>query len=82
MDENVLLRSKRGAFNEARNVAIYLSRVLRGDGLDELCKEFQMKRCSSASSAIERMKDEIRKDSRLRKRVDRLREELLNKGQT
>jgi hypothetical protein len=77
VDENVLLRSKRGTFNEARNVAIYLSRVLRGDRLDELCKEFQMKRCSSASS----MKNEIAKDSRLRKSVDRLREELLNKSQ-
>jgi len=41
-----------------------------------------MKRCSSASSAIERMKDETRKDSRLRKPVDSLREELLNKSQT
>ena len=82
VDENVLLKSKRGTFNEARNVAIYLSRVLRGDGLDALCKEFQMRRCSSASSAIERMRNEIAKDSQLRERVDKRREELFNKSQT
>jgi hypothetical protein len=35
----------------------------------------------SKQCAIERMKNEIAKDSRLRKSVDRLREELLNKSQ-
>ena len=44
VDEEDLLKSKRGTFNEPRNVAIYLTRRLRGDGLGEICKEFQMKR--------------------------------------
>jgi len=34
--ENNLLKSKRGTFNEPRNVTIYLARRLRGDGLDEI----------------------------------------------
>ncbi len=76
-----LLKSKRGVFNEPRNVAIYLARRLRGDELGEICKEFHMKRYSSASSAIERTKAQISKDRRLRKRVEKLRL-ILIKSQT
>ena len=81
VDEEDLLISKRGRFNEPRNVAIYLTRQLRGDGLGEICKEFQMKRYSSASSAIERVKTQISKDRRLRKRIEKLRL-ILTKSQT
>jgi putative transposase len=81
VDEEDLLKSKRGTFNEPRNVAVYLTRQLRGDGLGEICKEFQMKRYSSASSAIERVKTLISKDGRLRKRVEELRL-ILTKSQT
>ena len=76
-----LLSSKRGTFNEARNVAIYLTRRLRGDKLGEICKEFHMKRYSSASSVIERIKTQISKDKRLRKRVEKLKL-ILIKSQT
>jgi len=81
VDEEDLLISKRGKFNEPRNIAIYLTRQLRGDGLGEICKEFQMKRYSTASSAIERVKSQISKDRRLRKRVEELRL-ILTKSQT
>ena len=40
VDEEDLLRSKRGIFNEPRNVAIYLTRRLRGDGLGENIGDF------------------------------------------
>ena len=62
-------------------LVIYLTRRLRGDGLGEICREFQMKRYSSASSAIERVRTQISKDRRLRKRVDKLRLMLI-KSQT
>ena len=76
-----LLSSKRGTFNEARNVAIYLTRRLRGDKLGVICKEFHMKRYSSASSAIERLKVQISKDKKIMKRVEKLRL-MLVKSQT
>ena len=81
VEEEDLLSSKRGTFNEARNVAIYLTRRLRGDKLGEICEEFHMKRYSSASSAIERVKVQISKDERLRKRIEKLRL-MLVKSQT
>lgn len=71
-----LLVSKRGVFNEPRNVAIYLTRRLRYNGLDEICKRFHMSRYSSASSAIERMKNELSKNREMRKRVEKIRLQL------
>jgi len=81
VDEEDLHKSKRGTINEPRNVAVYLTRRLRGDGLGEICKEFHMKRYSTASSAMERVKTQISKDGQLRKRVEELRL-ILTKSQT
>lgn len=69
VSEGALLTSKRGTFNEPRNIALYLTRRLRGDGLSELCKEFQMKRYSSASSMIEGLRTQMSRDKQLRKRL-------------
>jgi putative transposase len=80
VNEEDLLRSQRGLFNEPRNVAIYLTRR-RGEGLDEICREFGMKRYSSASSVIERVRVRITKDRQFKKRVDQL-GLLLTKSQT
>jgi len=79
--EEDLLKSRRGTSNEPRNVAIYLTRRLRGDGLNEICREFYMKRYSSASSAIERVRVQISKDRQFKKRVEKL-ELMLIKSQT
>lgn len=73
VSEEDLHKSKRGVFNEPRNVAIYLTRRLRGDGLDQICREFHMKRYSSASSAIERVRVQVLKDRQLKKRIEKLR---------
>ena len=81
VDEEVLLKSKRGTFNEPRNVAIYLCRRLRADRLDEICQEFGMKRYSTASSVLERVKVHQSRDRRFRKRVEELRL-ILTKSQT
>jgi len=72
IDQAELLRSRRGDFNEPRNVAIYLTRRLRGDSLKEIGEQFQMDKYSSVSSGIERMKALIAKDQRLRSRVEKL----------
>ena len=72
MDEADLLRSRRGVFNEPRNVAIYLTRRLRGDSLSEIGDQYQMNTYSSVSSVIERVKALISEDSRLKDRVGNL----------
>ena len=61
--------SIRGQLNEPRNVAMYLMRYLRGDTLSAICKEFGLKKDSSAGSIIGRVKKQIIKDKQLRNKV-------------
>jgi putative transposase len=77
VEQEDLVRIRRGAFNEPRHLAIYLTRQLRRDSLTEICREFHMSRHSSASSAIERVKAQISKDRGLRERVDSIRSMLI-----
>ena len=72
INDDELLVSKRGVFNEPRNVAIYLTRRLRGDSLKQIGEQFGIRKYSSVSSAIERLKLVIAEDHKLRKRVDRI----------
>ena len=67
-----LLVSRRGSLNEARNVAIYLTRRLRRDRLKEIGEAFQAKTYSSVSSVVERLKAALAAERRLRQRVERL----------
>lgn len=67
-----LYRSRRGQFNEPRNVAIFLTRKLRPDSLKEIGRQFHMEKYSSISSIIERMKKQMLEDRNLKKRVDRV----------
>jgi chromosomal replication initiation ATPase DnaA len=60
-------------FNE---LAIYLMRGLRGRRLKEVCREFGIKKYSSVSSIIERMKSEISRDRNLRERVEKVEAKL------
>ena len=53
--------SRRGLFNEPRNVAIYLSRKYSGKKLLEIGKEFNFNSYSSASSIVEKMRKLILK---------------------
>jgi putative transposase len=69
-----LRTSKRGQLNEARNVAMYLMRHLRGEILSVICKEFGLKKDSSAGSIIDRVKKQIKKDKQLRNKVTEIKE--------
>jgi len=62
VDEGVLHKSKRGTWNEPRNAEIYLFRKLRGEGLDELCGEFDLKRYRSARSVVGKVKVRLTKE--------------------
>ena len=67
-----LLRSRRGYFNEPRNVAIYLTRRLRGDTLKVVGEVFGINKNSTVSSSIDRVKYEMRRDKGIRLRVEKL----------
>lgn len=69
IDGSELFKSQRGILNEPKNVAIYLMRRLRRDRLKQIGEQFQMERYSSVSSAIERMKQELKKDRKLNERI-------------
>ena len=70
--EDDMLQSKRGCFNEPRNVAIYLTRRLRNDTLKQIGEQFGIKKYSSVSSVIERTKSLISEDRKLKKKVENL----------
>jgi putative transposase len=67
-----LLSSRRGVFNEPRNMAIYLTRQLRGDTLKQIGFDFKIIKYSSVSSSIERTKKWIATDKKLRAKVNKL----------
>jgi len=82
IDEKELQKSKRNIINLPRNIAIYLSRNLRRDPLDRIGLEFSLYRYSSVSSVLNRTKDLIGKDNKLKKIVDEIKEKIINKGQS
>jgi len=65
-----LQTSIRGQLNEPRNVAMYLMRHLRGETLSIICKEFGLKKDSSAGSIVDRVKKQILKDKQFRNKVE------------
>jgi REP element-mobilizing transposase RayT len=66
----------RGVTNEARNAAIYLTRLLRRDTLKEIGKEFKIYNYSSVSSIIEKMKAGLVSNKKLKKQVENIRKDL------
>lgn len=73
-------KSKRGAFNEPRDVALFLMRRMRGESLKQIGGRFGIGNYSSVSSAIERLKVKMEINQKLKKRAGNLLEKL-NKGQ-
>ena len=74
--EEGLLASRRGRANKGCNVAIYLLR-LRGSKLKKIGTEFGISSYSTVRTIIERARNEIPKNRRLRKRIEQLRSELV-----
>ncbi len=67
-----ILKMRRGKMNEARNVAIYLTRILRRDTLKEIGGQFGIDNDSTVSSVMERMKKKLAGDRELSLRLDQL----------
>jgi len=74
--EEELLYSRRGALNEARNMAIYLTRHMRGSNLTEIGKEFNVGSYSTVSTIIDRTKNNIAKDGKLKRMMEQLKNDL------
>jgi putative transposase len=59
IEEEDLLKSRRGLENEARDLAIYMSRIMRGELLETIGQEFNLNNYSSVSTAIERIRKKL-----------------------
>jgi len=55
--------------------------MIRSEGLRDICKDYNLKKYSSASSVVENVKKKLLKDRKFRKRVTGLSQQL-NKSQT
>ena len=76
VDEKSLLSSKRGAFNEPRNMAVYLTRCLKGERLEKIAVEFGMNGYSTVSSVLQRMNALVTQDRPMKRRLEQLRTNL------
>jgi hypothetical protein len=75
-----ILASKRGHFNEPRNVAIYLIRCIRNDTLKDVGKALGIDKNSTAGRVVERVKREMEKNKDIGKREENLKD-ILSKSQ-
>ena len=77
--EESLLKMRRGFYNEARDVAVYLSRLNTGKKLDEIGAAFNIANYSTVSSIIINMRNRSNADKVLTKRLREI--DQLVKGQ-
>ena len=75
-----ILKMQRGKMNEARNVAIYLTRRLRRDTLKEIGAQFGIDSDSTVSSVMERMKKKLAGDRKLSLRLDKIAGSIAKSG--
>jgi putative transposase len=77
IEEAELYVTKRGYFNEPRNVATYLIRRLRNDTLKRVGEQFGIEKYSTVSSIVERVKHEMNTDKGFENRVQALYEKII-----
>lgn len=65
-----VIKMRRGKMNEARNVAIYMTRSLRRDTLKEIGLQFDIDNDSTVSSVMARVKKRLDKDRKFYHRLD------------
>ena len=80
IDRSALFKSRRGEFNEPRNVAIYLFRYLRGETLLSIGKHFGLTRYSSVNSVISRVQALRENNKNIEIRIKKINTDL-NKSQ-
>jgi hypothetical protein len=81
IQEPSIQRSRRGVSNEPRDVAIYLTRLLRKEGLREIGMEFGLNNYSSVSSAVNRVKSMMADNKKFKTKVNEIKR-TISKSQT
>ena len=77
---NELLITRRGIFNEPRNIAVYLLRQIRGENLNNIGEQFNIKAYSTVSSILRRVSRLNKYDRKIKKRIGKI-QDSINKGQ-
>ena len=77
---NELLITRRGIFNEPRNIAVYLLRQIRGESLDSIGELFHVKAYSTVSSILRRVSKLKKHDRKIQKQIGKIQDNI-NKGQ-
>jgi hypothetical protein len=72
VEKDTLLFSRREVFHEPRDVTRYLTRRLRGERVDSICRGFNISTYSSLNSAIETMRKEILTNGRSKRRMHKV----------
>jgi chromosomal replication initiation ATPase DnaA len=70
--ESVLQKTQRGVANAPRDIAIYLARMLRQEGLQSIGKNFGLSNYSSVSTVIDRVKSQMDKNRIFRSQVEEI----------
>ncbi|WDN89078.1 hypothetical protein BuS5_02046 [Desulfosarcina sp. BuS5] len=78
---NELLITRRGVFNEPRNIAVYLLRQMRGENLNNIGELFNIKTYSTVSSILRRVSRLKKYDGKIKKRIGKIQGNI-NKCQT
>jgi len=78
---NELLITRRGVFNEPRNIAVYLLRQIRGENLNNIGELFNIKAYSTVSSILQRVSKLKKYDRKIKKRIGKI-QDSINNGQT
>ncbi len=78
---NELLITRRGVFNEPRNIAVYLLRQMRGENLNNIGELFNIKAYTTVSSILRRVSRLKKYDGKIKKRIGKI-QDSINKGQT
>ena len=75
-----MLIARRGIFNEPRNIAAYLFRQIRGENLNNIGEQFNIKAYSTVSSILRRVARLKKYDIKIKNRIGKI-QDSINKGQ-
>jgi len=73
---NELLITRRGIFNEPRNIAVYLLRQIRGENLNNIGEMFNIKSYSTVSGIIQRISRVIKYNRKIKKQIGKIQDNI------
>ena len=73
---NELLITRRGIFNEPRNIAVYLLRQIRGENLNNIGEMFNIKAYSTVSGIIRRISRLKKYNRKIKKQIGKIQDSI------